>query len=93
VRATTGAAGPTATDEKTRKVFSVLAVISLLGTVSGKPLKLLLPGVIFKAENAPNSISAGGAYSAPPDPMDLRGPTSKGKGRKGPMGRGRKGVM
>jgi len=51
----------------------------------------------FKADNAPNSISAGvhprprwGAYSAPPDPLAVfKGPTSKGKeGRKD--GRGRK---
>ena len=34
---------------------------------------------------------AGGAYSAPPDPIaGLRGPTSKGKeGRKGPEGGGK----
>jgi len=31
---------PTATDEKTRKVFSVFVVISPVGTISGKPLKL-----------------------------------------------------
>ena len=28
----------TATDEKTRKVFSILVVISLVGTISGKSL-------------------------------------------------------
>ena len=38
---------PTATDEKTRKVFSVSVVISLVGTISGKSLKLLPPDVII----------------------------------------------
>ena len=38
---------PTATDEKTRKVFSVLIVISLVGTIAGKSLKLLSPYVII----------------------------------------------
>jgi len=38
---------PTATDDNTRKVFSILVVISLVGTKSGKSLKLLSPDVIF----------------------------------------------
>jgi len=38
---------PTATDEKTRKMFSILVVISPVGTISGKSLKLLPPDVIF----------------------------------------------
>jgi len=37
--------GPTATDEKNRKVF--LVVIYLVGTISGKSLKLLPPAVTF----------------------------------------------
>ena len=41
---------PTATDERTRKVFSVLFAISLVGTISGKSLKLLPPDVIFTAK-------------------------------------------
>jgi len=37
---------------ETRKVFSLLVVISLVGTISGKSLKLLPPDVInyFKAK-------------------------------------------
>jgi len=35
------------TDEKKRKVFSILAVISLVGTISGTSLKLLPPDGIF----------------------------------------------
>jgi len=38
---------PTATDKITRKVFSNLVVISLVGTISGKSLNLLRPDVIF----------------------------------------------
>ena len=38
---------PTATDEEKKKVFSILVVISLVGTISGKSLKLLPPDVIF----------------------------------------------
>ena len=39
---------PTATDEKTRKVFCILVVISLVfGIISGKSLKLLPPDVVF----------------------------------------------
>jgi len=38
---------PTATDEKTRKVFSVLVEISVVCTIFGKSFKLLLPNVIF----------------------------------------------
>jgi len=38
---------PTATDKKSRKVFSILVVISLVGTISGKSLKLSPPNVIF----------------------------------------------
>ena len=38
---------PTATDEKTRKVFCILVVVSLFGTISGKSLKLLPPDAIF----------------------------------------------
>ena len=37
----------TAMDEKTRKVFSILVVISLVGTVFGKSLKLLPLDVKF----------------------------------------------
>ena len=37
----------TATDEKARKAFSIVVVISLFGTVSGKSLKQLPPDVIF----------------------------------------------
>jgi len=37
----------TATDEKTRKVFSVLVESFLVGTISGKSLKLLPPDLIF----------------------------------------------
>jgi len=36
-----------AKDEETRKVFSILVVISLVGTISGKSIKLLPPDVIF----------------------------------------------
>ena len=36
-----------AADEKTGKVFSILVVISLVCTISGKSLKLLPPDVIF----------------------------------------------
>ena len=32
---------PTATDEKTRNVFSVLVVISLIGTISEKMIKIV----------------------------------------------------
>ena len=32
---------PTATDEKTRKVFSVSVLISLVGTISGKNFKIV----------------------------------------------------
>jgi len=39
----------TTTDKKTRKVFSILVGISLVGTVSGKSLKLLTADVIFKS--------------------------------------------
>jgi len=35
-----------ATDEKTRQVFSVLVVISVVGTISGKSLKRSPPDVI-----------------------------------------------
>ena len=38
---------PTATDEKTRKVFSIFVAISLVDTVSGKSLKLLPPDITF----------------------------------------------
>jgi len=34
---------PTAADEKTTRVFCILFVISLVGTISGKSLKLLPP--------------------------------------------------
>jgi len=33
--------GPTATDEKTREVFSISVVISLLGTISEKIIKIV----------------------------------------------------
>jgi len=36
---------PAATDEK--KIFSILVVISLFGTISEKSLKLLPPDVVF----------------------------------------------
>ena len=36
-----------ATDEKTRKVLSILVVISVVGTISGKSLNLLPPDVVF----------------------------------------------
>ena len=39
--------GSTATDEITRKVFSILAVNSLVETISGNSLKSLPPDVIF----------------------------------------------
>jgi len=79
---------PTATDEKKRKIFSILVAISLFGTILGKSLKLLPPDVIFfKAKMQKKSISV--AYSAPPDPLAeftggllLRGM----KGRKGVRG-------
>jgi len=52
---------------------------------------------MLKARNsisatAPHADPAGGAYSGPPDHLDLRGPTSKGReGRKvGREGRGRR---
>ena len=35
--------------ENARKVFPVSVVISLVGTISGKSLKLLPPDVIFKS--------------------------------------------
>ena len=41
---------PTATNENTRKVFSIWVVISLVGTISGKSLKLLPPDVTFNAK-------------------------------------------
>jgi len=47
VGAVDGAARNRRTDEKTRKVFSVLVVISLGGTISGKIIKTLPPDVIF----------------------------------------------
>jgi len=37
----------TATDDKTRTVFSVLIAISPVGTISAESLKLLPPNVIF----------------------------------------------
>ena len=37
---------PAATDEK-KRVFSILVVISLVGTISGKSSNLLPPDVIF----------------------------------------------
>ena len=44
----------------------------------------------FKAEM--HQIRAGGAYSAPPDPLaGLEGPTSKGREGRGGKGRGREG--
>ena len=66
-----------------KEVFSILIVIFVIGTISGKSLKLLPPDVIFYNYNAPHSISAaGGAYSAPPDPSAaFKGPTYKGKER------------
>jgi len=49
----------------------------------------LPPAVRFYGQNAPNSISARGAYSAPSDPLaGFRGPTSKGEGK---GGRGKEG--
>jgi len=97
---------PTATDEKTRKVFPILVVISLVGTVSGKSLKMLPPDVIgpilklqctkfdFGWGSVPDT--ARGTYSDPPDliPAGFEGPTCKGKeGTKwNGKGRGRKGV-
>jgi len=69
-----------------RKVFSVLDVIFLLGTISRKSLKALPPDVIFQSYCTPNSISAGAtlqnslgerAYSALPDHLArFKGPTS-----------------
>ena len=55
-----------------RKVFSILVVISVVGTISGKSLKLLPPKIKctkfdFSWGSAPDP--AGGAYSAPPDPL------------------------
>jgi len=38
---------PTATDEKKKSLLSILVVISLVGTISGKILKLLPPDVTF----------------------------------------------
>jgi len=58
-----------------KKIFSSLAAISLVGTISGKSQKLLPPGVILKLKctifdfgwgSAPDP--AWGAYSAPPVP-------------------------
>jgi len=67
-------------------------VISVVGTVSGKSLKLLPPDVIFLKRkcikfdfgggSAPDP--AGGAYSAPPElPAGFKGPTSEGKEERG----------
>jgi len=39
---------------------------SLVGTISGKSLKLLTPDVIFYSENAPNSISTGALHCPRP---------------------------
>jgi len=93
---------PTATDEK--KVFSVLLVISLVGTISRKSLKLLRPDVIFlKLKCTKFDIGCGSApdragrsCSAPSDPLaGCKGPTSKGmeerKDGREEQGRERKG--
>ena len=83
-----------------------MVVISLVGTVSGKSLKMLPPDVIgpilklqctkfdFGWGSVPDP--ARGTYSEPPDllPAGFEGPTCKGKdGTKwNGKGRGRKGV-
>jgi len=36
-------------DEKKKSLLYILVVISLVGTISGKSLKLLPPDVIFKS--------------------------------------------
>jgi len=41
------ALGPRSRTRK-RKVFSILVVISLVGTIPGKSLKLLRPDVVFQ---------------------------------------------
>ena len=72
----TGEIGPRPRTRK-RKVFSILVVISLVGTISGKSLKLLPPDIIFLKlkctkfdfgwGSAPDPTA--GANSAPPDPL------------------------
>ena len=61
---------------KKRKIFSTLAVISLLGTILEKSLKLLPLDFGWGSASDP----AVGAYSALPDPLaGFKGPTSEGK--------------
>jgi len=80
---------PTATDEKTRKVFSVLDVISLVGAISGKSLKLFLLDVIFQSQDAPDPWRELTALPQAPD--WISGPTSKGtEGRRREGGKERK---
>ena len=83
---------PTATDEKTRKVFSVLFAISLVGTISGKSLKLLPPDVIFTAKMRQIRFAPLRELTTlPRNPITgIKGPTSS-KGKRGGRG-GRKGA-
>jgi len=83
---------PVATDEKTRKVFSVLVVISPVGTISRKNIKFVATGChILKLKCTKFNFGwgyTGGAYSTPPDPLAaVKGLLLRGKrGRNGPRG-------
>jgi len=82
-----------------------MVVISLVGAISGESLKLLPRDVMLMLKCTKFDIAwssapdrAGGAYSAPPDPIAgfkgllLRGRRGKeGKGGKGDRPRGREG--
>jgi len=60
----------------------ILKKISKIGATRRKILRLKCTKIDFGWGSAPDP--AGGAYSAPPDPPAVfKGPTSKGKERKG----------
>ena len=67
---------PTATNDKNKSFLCIFVVISMVGTLSGKSLKLLPSDVILKLKCAKFDFGwssatdpAGGAYSAPPNPI------------------------
>ena len=70
-----------------KSLLYILVVISLVGTISGKSLKLLPPDVMFLNIKCTkfdfdwgfSPDPAGGAYSAPPDPLDSRGLLVRGR--------------
>ena len=66
----------------THPVNLILKKISKIGATRRKILRLKCTKIDFGWGSAPDP--AGGAYSTPPDPLAVfKGPTSKGKERKG----------